>query len=368
MKHYSIITLLLSGAVLLFPACSDGNNGEEPEAEATTLKITSSIVPFGGDSEQSRVNLEGNAFTTGDLMRMKIICPYTAGAELGESSYGNTYDSFWLMKWNGTAWKPLVTADGFDVNGDSRPSGSSDITGHFESQQTPYVYTASTWAVERRFFDKDSRLQLQYTPVFYADQSIETNYRLSDILWAQTFMQTGTSRVHLEFRHVMSALLISLDGNTAAISAEATLMVEGVPDIDQAEIVVGDYYAAKSKINASYGYRDKSSCSAENNGKVLGVGVNDDATKKARALPMRGNPGWESGTCVANTGTYTAYNAGGYTYRVMMPPCSLENEATMVLRSGDKRYKAKLSQKDFAEGTLYKVTFTIKNDEPITTP
>lgn len=360
MKLYHSIFTLLAGATLLLTACNTSDGGDEPQAGDTPMLITSSISPFDGDDDEfSRVNMDGTAFLTGDLMRLKIICPYSTDTELGESTYSNSFDNFWLQKWTGTGWTYLRSADGFDINGDSRPSDSRVLTSHIEAQATPYVYTASTWSVERKFFGRNGRLYLQYTPAFYADQTQEQNYRYSDILWAQTYMTTGTSAIHLEFRHVMSALKITLEGNTAAIAADATLSVEGMPDIDQAEIVVGDYYAAKSKSNSSYSYRDKSTCAYEDNGKVLGVGVNDDNSYTAYTRPMTGNPNPDSRATVPNDGIYTAYNAGSHTYRLIVPPCTLEAAPRMVLRSGTKRYTASLSHMNFEEGKLYNVTFNI---------
>ncbi|MDD6007772.1 MAG: fimbrillin family protein [Bacteroidales bacterium] len=346
-KTLQYIFLLVAAALL--GGCASQN---EPQPEEKVFRVTSSIAPFAGE-DMARVNTEGTAFTIGDLIRIKIICPFVSGTQNGETTWGNTYDAFWLLKWTGS-WGPLDGSEKFDINGDSKYSGSSNINAQIEAQNTPYVYTASTWATEQKFINpKNNRVVLQYTPLFFADQSREENYRISDILWAQTYMQTGTEYVHLEFRHVMAALRITLDGNIGAISDDAILTLEGMPDIDRCEIVVGDYYASLSKVNSDYGYLQKHSCTKEMNGKVLGIGVNDEAEGIARTVAMAD---------VAKTGIYTALNVGSKSYRIMVPPCVLTDNAVFVLRDGNRRFKSTLEQKTFAEGTLYNVTITVPTE------
>ena len=171
-------------------------------------------------------------------------------------------------------------------------------------------------------------------------------------MWAQTIQQTGSYNVHLSFNHVMSALLITIDANASLnISNNAVLTLEGMPDMDQSEVIVGDYYAAQSKVNSnSYGYKNKHTCTSEQNGKVIGVAVINDAQGKASTTAIN---------ALAQTATYTAYNAGSKIYRLIVPPCTLNQNATLWLRDGEKRYSMTLSQTTFEAGTLYKVTMKI---------
>lgn len=350
-KTLHIISAMLAAMALY--GCS-AHDDVLPAADEP-LRITSSIEPFDGD-DVSRVNVEGNAFLTDDFIRIKVICPFVSSTEYGENTWGGSFDGFWLMKWTGGGWGALTAADGCDINGDYRISGSSTLSGQVHAQQTPYVFTAQTWSVERKFCTTGGKLVLQYTPVFHADQSRDENYRASDLLWAQSYLQTGSDGVHFDFSHKMAALVVTVNGD---ISADAVLTLEGMPDIDRAEIVVGDYYAARSKDNDDFGYIQKNVCAVADNGKVLGVGVNDDASGKAYTMPMTGNPGSDTKPCVPNTGTYTARNVGSKTYRLIVPPCKLADNAVFWLRDGEKRWKSTLALTEFEEGTLYRITINI---------
>ena len=66
---------------------------------------------------------------------------------------------------------------------------------------------------------------------------------------------------------------------------------------------------------------------------------------------------------IAQSATYTAYRVPGTnTFRLIVPPCSLDTNATIWLRTGDKldqRYCLSLSQTDFAAGTLYTLNMKI---------
>jgi hypothetical protein len=192
----------------------------------------------------------------------------------------------------------------------------------------------------------------QYSNVFHANQTKEANYKASDLMWAQTIQQTGSYNVHLSFRHVMSALLVTVDANASlGISDDAVLTLEDMPDIDQAEVIVGDYYAAKSKVNSNdYGYKSKHACTKDDNGKVIGVAVVDDSQKRAYTKPIGS---------VAQTGTYTACHVGQRAYRLIVPPGTLSKQATFWLRDGEKRYSMSLSQTSFEAGKLYKITMKI---------
>ena len=158
-----------------------------------------------------------------------------------------------------------------------------------------------------------------------------------------------------------------------------------MPDIDQREVVVGDYYAARAKniTHASYYYRSstaqpdttydysykrKCSCSIDNNGKVLGVAVINDATARADVYPMTGNPlspyysrdpeDASKPVYVENTGVYTAFRSDGC-YYLIVPPCRLSTNASFWIRDGEKRYKYTLERKLFEQGKLYPVNITL---------
>ena len=357
-------TLLSLLAVAALGGCAS-HSADEPMPADEPMQFSSSIVPFvgEGDGDLSRVNVAGNDFLQGDFLRIKVICPFVTSTEYGETAWDGTFDSFWLMKWDVSDWTTLSAADGCDINGDYIDSPSTRMSSQRHAQQTPYVFTAQTWDVERKFTVSTGKLKLNYTPSFHTNQSIKANYRASDILWAQSYLQTGSDFVHFNFYHRMAAIIFTVDGT---IAADAILMLEGMPLIEHAEVVIGDYYAEKSKSNSG-DYNLKYKCSKENNGKVLGVAVNN-AEGFSHILPMRGNPGWNMSTTtpqyVPNTATYTALNVGDGTYRLIVPPCTLYAEPTIWLLEGDKRRKATLSQTEFVEGNLYKITVKIENTTP----
>ena len=353
--------LMLAGTAL----CGCSGNEVAVPAEDKPVLFTGTIKPFEGEDSQSRVNVEGTGFTDGDFIRIKVICPYVTSSEYGEQTYGASYDSFWLLKSNGGSWGTLSASDGCDINGDYLDSGSQPMSSLYLSQQTPYVFTAQTWSVERKFV-AGSNLVLLYSPIFHADQSREENYRASDLLWAQSYLQTGSESVHFDFYHKMAALKITIDDTKLPegkkLSDNAILSLSGMPGIDHAEVVVGDYYAAKSKTDVAFGYKQKNSCTKEYNGKVLGVAVN--TADHAYTLPMRGNPGWES-RFVPNDGTYTAYKADTKLYRLIVPPCVLENKPVFHLLDGDRRWTYELNelnQLTFEQGNLYKIKINVVPD------
>lgn len=355
MKKYLISIL----ALMLMTACSSDDIVQMEESHEFTL--TSEVIPFDGETA-TRANLEGTGFEDGDWIRLKIICPFVTSSEYGESTWGNSYDAFFLLKRSGGSWTYLTSDDHCDITGSYSYSGSPQLGNFYEAQQTPYVYMASTWSEERNFKTADGSHVLQYSHVFHADQRKAKNYKASDLLWAQQYMQTGAWNVHLNFEHKMACITFELDDSElkAPLSDNAVLTLEGMPDIDQQEIVVGDYYADASKINSGYGYRQKSSCKFENNGKVLGISVNDDTAKRAKVAPMTGNPvpgGANSSTlsAVPNTGTYIAYQVDSKHYRMIVPPCVLTTNAQIWIRDGERRYKMQLDRKVFHEGELYPV-------------
>ena len=342
--------LYLSIATVLFSCTADEATQQE---EQGVLSFTTSVEDYEGES-RTRTSIEGTAFEDGDKIKLKIICPFSSNTEFGESTYSGSFDGFWLLKWNdiSKAWATLEASDGYDINGDYSPSASPDIYGRYLAQPTPYIFTAQTWSEEQIFMAGGTRVE-QYSNVFHADQSRMADYKASDLMWAQTIMQTGSYNVHLSFKHVMSALMVTVvPGEGKTISENAVLTLKGMPDIDQCEVIVGDYYAAKSKVNSNdYGYLNKHSCSVDENGKALGIAVISDTDKKASHKAFAD---------IAQTATYTAYRVPDtQTFRLIVPPCKLTNNATFWLRDGDKRYSATLSQKEFVAGKLYKVTVNI---------
>lgn len=349
--------------LLLLASCSnDMATPDENKSQQGVVTITSDVVPFEGEP-QTRVNVDGDAFIDGDFIRLKIICPFVSSTERGETTDGNSYDAFYYLKRSGNAWTRVVDTDGFDISGTYSNSYSPNIASYYEAQQTPYVFVATTWSEERRFVANGS-LYDHLTPVFHANQTKEKHYRASDVLWAQTFMQTGAWNIHLGFQHKMACLDITLSSDFVLVAdADTVLTLVGMPDIDQAEVVVGDYYADASKINSGYGYRQKSSCSYENNGRVLGVAVNDETAMRAKVAPMSGNPtpGGDNtslAAAVPNTGVYTAHKIADRHFRLIVPPCVLTENAVFWLRNGNRRYSIALENTTFEEGKLYPVSLT----------
>lgn len=348
MKIYKKLTLSVSlCSAMLFGAGCTADEAVEPVQQGS-LSFSTSIEDFEGVS-RTRTSLDGKSFETGDKIKIKMICPFSNRVELGESTYSDSFDGFYLLKWNTNKWETLTASDGYDINGDYSPSASPDIYSRYLAQPTPYVFTAQTWNEEQIFIAGDGTRVEQYSNVFHADQSREADYKASDLMWAQTIMQTGSYNIHLSFRHVMAALMITVDGD---VSDKAVLTLEGMPDIDQAEVIVGDYYAEKSQVNANnYGYKSKHACKVENNGKVIGV------------AKITGSKAENAKIDVNTTTNYTALNTGGWVYRVIVPPCTLNQSATIWLRDGAKRYSMQLNETTFEAGKLYRVTFNIQKDE-----
>lgn len=349
---------ILAGLLLLASCNSDEITSSE---EKHTLTISSEVLPFDGEDAMTRANESGTAFETNDMIRLKVICPYVTNTLYGESTWGNTMDDFWLLKWSGSTWTTLTADDFYDITGSYSHSGSSNIFSIYEAQSTPYVYTAITWTEEKMYKDNDgSRLNF-YSNVFHVDQHRLKYYKASDVLWAQQYSQTGTWHIRLSFQHVMAALLITIDDsalpNDKKISDHAVLTMENMPDIDQAEVVVGDYYAAKDKRDYRYGYKVKSSCAYEDHGKVLGI------SDRNQVDYFRGGAhATNAGVEIPNTATYTCYHIPDTKqYRVIVPPCSLDEnkKAEFWLRDDEVRYKMVLDLTTFGQGKLYPITMKV---------
>ncbi len=368
MKIYHLLYIGLT--MILATACSSDDGQQDALPERAPLTITSSVNGFEGESV-TRTNLAGDAFASGDWIKLKIICPYVPNTLIGETTWGNSADALWLLKWSGSSWTTLSSSDQVDISS-HYSYGSNNVFSQYEAQQTPYIYTASTWNENVIFLASNgsgkSRYS-QYSYIFHADQSEESDYLKNDLLWAQTYMQTGSYNVHLSFNHVMACLKITLSGVTFTNTPVVTL--SGMPDIDQQEVVVGDYYAAASKVNTKYGYQDKCSCDYDNNGKVLGVAMIQESTAKAIVNPLTGSPSdthHTTGTEVSNTGVYTAYyDSSTAAYYLIVPPCTLTTNATFLIRDGEKRYSSTLDRTSFEQGKQYPVNITLTESTTTTT-
>ena len=375
--------ILKIGLVLLLMGCSASDEKDIQPTDGV-LTLTSSVGSFVADGAgATRTNVAGTAFATGDRIKLKIICPYTDHTNFGETTYSNTADGFWLLKWN-DSWTQMNVSDSIDVMAHYEYRPPYNLFDHFEAQQTPYVFTASTWTENVLFIAPNAAggaarsYFSQYSYIFQANQSEKEDYLKSDLLWAQTYMQTGSYNVHLSFDHVMACLQINIAA--LGLSGNTVVTVENMPDIDQREVVVGDYYAARAKnltqtgTNFDYSYRKKCSCDYENNGKVLGIAVINDATARADIYSISGNPvnaapNAPAGT-VGNTATYTAYRASSGVYNLIIPPCSLTTAPVIWIRDGEKRYSYTMTldtesnKVTFEQGKLYPITI----QAPLPTP
>lgn len=369
MKRYF---LLFSLGLLLFTACEQDSGMNEEQVKDAPLTLSVSVDPFAGDEEQTRANLLGTGLEADDWIRIKLICPYSANTEQGET-LDNTQNGFWLLKPTAASSSTLTNlraSDGCDLNGDFIPSDSPNLQGQYLTQQTPYVFTASTWNEEVSFY-YSRQLYLHYACVFQADQSRADGkaYKKNDLLWAQQFVQTGSPYVHLTFQHKMAALKITVDDSelgSESISSDAVLTLEGMPDIDQMEIVVGDYYADKDAYDTRFGYRQQASCSQANNGKVIGALVIDHSASRAKTYSMTGNPMPAGGSynttawgTIPNTGTYKAFHDAGKVYRLIVPPCELTQKPVFYLRDGSRRFRMELNHLKFEQGVMYNLTLKV---------
>lgn len=336
-------------AGLLVSCSSDGV--EQVQVLQGRLTLTASVQGFEG-AIRTRTDIAGENLAVGDRMKLKIICPFSDRTEFGETTNGHSADGLWLLKWGGDGWTNLDATDMVDVEGNYSYSSGSNLFNLYEAQQTPYVYTASTWS-ENVIFMLGGKKYSQYSYVFNADQTSENNYLNSDLLWAQTYMQTGSYNVHLSFQHVMACLKITIPSN---FTSAAVVTLEGMPDIDQCEVVVGDYYAECSKVNSGFGYKQKCLCSKDENGKVLGVAVINDEQQKALVYKM-------DGAQIKNSGVYTAhYDTATNSFYLIVPPCKLGENATFWIREGENRYSYKLSRLEFEQGKLYPVNIILPSN------
>ena len=357
---YSLLFLTAAGMA----GCADDDAELLPSDDGVTVKI--SLTPFEGEHAM-RTSTDGLNLVVGDRFRMKIICPHTDAHQSGELWSSGFYE---------------FTIDKFSVD-NSREiyiSGGQTI----ESQATTYVYTAQNTTARRIFVVNDYRYN-RPSNFFCADQSKEEHFKQSDVIWAQAVRQTGAKEVHLMFSHKVARLDITIDDSGLTqdvegvptpypLSPRTHLTLEGMPDIDGAELVVGDYYADQCYENEIYSYREKASCSYENNGRVLGIEVLEETPKRRSSIaPITGcpTPGGDNSkvlTPVPNTATYTAYNDRPRHYLLYVPPCVLDAKAVFWIRDGERRYSAPLSVTTFEEGKLYPVTVKLTDASAVVTP
>lgn len=346
------------------------------------------IVPFVEQGEHvpmTRVNMIGNSFESGDLMRLRVIAPYAPSSEYGESTWGSSYDDWRLFLWSGNHanWGGIPKTLGFDIDNDFEATGRTfTIT---MPQATPYVFTATTWTEEIHYVlssavgsgYESSKVVITFSNVFKADQRSDKNYKASNVLWAQQYMQTGSPHVRLSFEHKMAALQIDISefasklDNTAE-APEVVMTLENMPDIDQQEVAIGNYYVAKMKSKRDYGDYWRCNCSYEDNGKVLGIVVPDETAKHLVQRPFTGG-------VVQQTGIYTAHKLDANTFTLIIPPYTVPNDVTptLWLRQGEKRWSAPLSLPDhskndkqtdrtFESGVRYHVKMQVPT--PVVTP
>ena len=109
--------IFIIGIAALMTACQADEADEA--LQQGILSFSTSVEDFEGEST-TRTNLVGDAFEDGDKIKLKIICPFSSHTEFGETTYGNSFDAFWLLKWDNTskAWTTLTASDGYDINGD----------------------------------------------------------------------------------------------------------------------------------------------------------------------------------------------------------------------------------------------------------
>ena len=96
----NINKIILWGLAVLLAGCSADEGAEEQRQGS--LSFSTSIENFEGEP-LTRTNFAGNAFEAGDKIKLKIICPFSTHTEFGETTYGNSFDAFWLLKWEATS-------------------------------------------------------------------------------------------------------------------------------------------------------------------------------------------------------------------------------------------------------------------------
>lgn len=346
-------TLYIIG-VLVLAACNNQTQEAIEEGEQLiTLdgsNLHSEIVPFaeaGDDVVITRAKVEGDDFETDDLMRLRVIAPYVSSSEYGESTWGGSYDNWRLYTWGGKEqeWGP-VNGQTFnlDVDNDFAVSNSNAPSSIIMPQATPFVFTATTFTEEIHHVIPSATsagtVVLSFSNVFKADQRRIKNYKASDVLWAQQYMQTGSDNVRLSFNHKMAALRIDVNDFADLLSSneEVVLTLDGMPDIDQQEVTIGNYYADRMKSKIAYGDYYRCKCSYEQNGKVLGIVVPNESLGHLEQIAFTDNR-------ISQDGVYTAYKQDVNTFLLIIPPYTVPEGVTptLWLRQGEKRWSAPLT-------------------------
>lgn len=355
MSDKPFFSILLVLALSLFAACSQDDALPDLSGGETDVRLHISMSPFDGELPL-RTSVAGDQWEAGDKFRMKIICPYTSDHQLGES-WSSAFHELTI-----TDASPFVASLGV------------------QSQATTYIYTAQN-TTGTRIFVFDNYRYSRPSNFFCADQSTAENFKKSDVLWAQGVRQTGAQEVHLNFRHKVAKLRVTVDASqlSAPLTSAAVLTLEGMPDIDGAEIVVGDYYAPMGYESQKFSYREKASCGYALNGKVLGVEViaEGDAAVygqgkgRSSIATLSGGPTDLGETQYAriwgpipNTATYTCHRPSpeANEFLLYVPPCVLPVAPVFWLRDGERRYRIAFAQQEFAEGCAYSVM--LKPAEP----
>lgn len=362
MNKTGIKYLALAAALIGLASCESENALEQADKAPFTFdasqNMLSDIVPFQENgAPTSRVNFAGNQFENGDLIKIRIVAPFTSSVEWGEYTDGVTHDNFWILKWTGknlntpgvgASWTNVPKDDyNFDLNNDYIPTTSNSIW--TLSQNTPYVFTATTWTEEVHAQmstpgKPGGNIYTWFNSVFKADQRKMKDYKSSDVLWAQQIMQTGTQNVRLSFQHKMSALCIDISDFASELDLteaadEIILTLENMPDIDQQEVIIGNYYAGaiKSGYRPLYGDYYRTACSKEQNGTVLGISRINEASSTVEKVAIETLP---------QTATYTAYHdKGSKVCYLIIPPYTVPSgtKPTLWLRQGTKRWSAPLT-------------------------
>ena len=262
--HHKYILPLL-GLACALSACSDDMPPTESAEAEQNVVLRLSLSPFANDPSP-RSTLDGLAWEAGDGFRMRITCPYTTDHQNGELWSSGYHNLLFPTDMGATVVFGTISSN--------------------QSQATTYIYTAQNTTGTRTFVVNDYRYK-RPSNFFHADQSKLDQFKESDVLWAQGIRQTGAQEVHLNFEHKVARLDITLDDSELTrqewdeevgalvdvadpLSANAILTLEGMPDIDGAELVVGDYYAPMTYEYEKFSYREKASCGYTLNGKVLG--------------------------------------------------------------------------------------------------
>lgn len=369
--------------------CENTARPADPSCLITSVTDYIEVGEDGIETPSTRAKMDGTGFEQGDMMRLRIIAPFSSATEYGESTWSGSYDNWRLFEWHVGADADLPAKTGrwyylgytynnsssmhsseFDINNDYYPSNApGDL---YLPQATPYVFTATTWTEEIRHIipkgNAGGTSVLSFSNVFKADQRKMANFKSSDVLWAQSYVETGSENVFLNFEHKMASLLIKIDTEFNSLldsNIELVLTLENMPDIDQQEVVIGNgYYTGKGVHNGSYCDQKRSGCDKADNGKVLGICYVDQTAGELKRKAF---------VALAQTGVYTAYKvtaqtdlASGYDgdlhqYLLIIPPYTVPDGTTPTLcfRNGERRWKAALplpTDRRFESGKRYKVT------------